>query len=49
MTVTDKQFERMQIFWGERCKQTESLPCQLELFRLCFSPKLLCCFTLGGR
>ncbi len=32
MTVTDKQFERMQIFWGKRRKPTESPPCQLELF-----------------
>ncbi len=32
MTVTDKQFERMQVFWGKKSKPTEPPPPQLELF-----------------
>ncbi|MBX3435200.1 MAG: CRISPR-associated endonuclease Cas2 [Pirellulales bacterium] len=32
LELTDKQFERMRIFWGKRRKQTETPPCQLELF-----------------
>ena len=30
--ITDKQFERMHIFWGKRRKQPEPAPQQLELF-----------------
>ena len=30
--VTDKQFERMQIFWGKRRKPVPEAPKQLELF-----------------
>lgn len=32
ITVTDKQFERMSIFWGKTRRSPESAPCQLELF-----------------
>lgn len=32
LTVTDKQFERMFVFWGKTPKQPESAPCQLTLF-----------------
>ncbi len=32
ITVTDKQFERMRIFWGKRRKPPEPPPAQLELF-----------------
>lgn len=32
LTITDKQFERMQIFWGKVRKPPEQAPCQLELF-----------------
>lgn len=32
LTITDKQFERMQIFWGKMRKPTPSPPRQLELF-----------------
>jgi CRISPR-associated protein Cas2 len=32
ITITDKQFERMQIFWGKRRKPPERVPAQLELF-----------------
>jgi CRISPR-associated protein Cas2 len=32
LTVTDKQFERMQVFWGKRRKPPEPAPAQLELF-----------------
>ena len=32
LTITDKQFERMLIFWGKTRKQPESSPEQLELF-----------------
>ena len=32
LTVTDKQFERMQIFWGKMRKPTPPPPAQLELF-----------------
>ncbi len=32
LTITDKQFERMQIFWGKMRKPTPPPPCQLELF-----------------
>ncbi len=32
ITVTDKQFERMAIFWGKMRKPTPPAPRQLELF-----------------
>ena len=32
LTITDKQFERMRIFWGKRRKPPESMPRQLEFF-----------------
>ncbi len=32
LVITDKQFERMKIFWGESSKQPEQSPCQLQLF-----------------
>ncbi len=32
LVITDKQFERMKIFWGESRKQPEESPCQLQLF-----------------
>lgn len=32
MTITDKQFGRMMVFWGKMRKPTEKAPCQLELF-----------------
>ena len=32
ITITDKQFERMRIFWGNRRMPPESPPAQLELF-----------------
>ena len=32
LTVTDKQFERMQIFWGNNRRAIEQPPSQLELF-----------------
>lgn len=32
LVITDKQFERMQIFWGKMRKPPEPAPCQLELF-----------------
>jgi CRISPR-associated protein Cas2 len=32
LTVTDKQFERMRVFWGKRRKPPLSPPPQLELF-----------------
>jgi CRISPR-associated protein Cas2 len=32
ITVTDKQFERMRVFWGKRRKPVEQAPAQLELF-----------------
>lgn len=32
ITVTDKQFERMRVFWGKRRKPPEKPPAQLELF-----------------
>jgi CRISPR-associated protein Cas2 len=32
LTITDKQFERMQIFWGKKRKQPEPAPSQLQLF-----------------
>jgi len=32
MELTDKQFERMRIFWGKRRTLPDGPPCQLELF-----------------
>ena len=32
LTFTDKQFERMRIFWGKRRKPPEPMPRQLEFF-----------------
>lgn len=32
LTITDKQFERMRIFWGKRRRPPEAPPAQLELF-----------------
>ncbi len=32
LSVTDKQFERMSIFWGNTRKVPEEPPCQLQLF-----------------
>lgn len=32
LTVTDKQFERMRVFWGKTRKTPEAPPAQLELF-----------------
>lgn len=32
LCVTDKQFERMQIFWGQKRKPPDPIPAQLELF-----------------
>lgn len=32
VVLTDKQFERMQIFWGKRRKPPERAPAQLEFF-----------------
>lgn len=32
LCITDKQFERMRVFWGKRRTPTEQPPAQLELF-----------------
>lgn len=32
LVITDKQFERMRIFWGKRRKRPERPPAQLEFF-----------------
>ena len=32
MEITDKQFDRMSVFWGKKRKPTEAAPAQLELF-----------------
>ena len=32
LVITDKQFERMRIFWGKRRRAIEQPPNQLELF-----------------
>jgi len=32
ITITDKQFERMRVFWGRSRQPTEPPPAQLELF-----------------
>lgn len=32
ITITDKQFERMRVFWGKLRRRREQAPCQLDLF-----------------
>lgn len=32
ITITDKQFERMRVFWGKKRQKPEPAPAQLELF-----------------
>lgn len=32
VSITDKQFERMRVFWGKRRQPPERAPVQLELF-----------------
>ncbi len=32
LIITDKQFERMRVFWGKRRRPPENAPKQLELF-----------------
>ena len=32
ISVTDKQFERMNVFWGKTRARPEEPPCQLQLF-----------------
>lgn len=32
LTITDKQFERMRVFWGKKRKPPEPAPAQIELF-----------------
>lgn len=32
VSLTDKQFERMKVFWGKKRRKTEIPPPQLELF-----------------
>ena len=32
LTITDKQFERMRVYWGQKRRPPESPPAQLELF-----------------
>lgn len=32
ITITDKQFERMRVFWGKRRQPPERAPVQLEFF-----------------
>ena len=32
ITITDKQYERMRIFWGKSAAHPEQPPAQLELF-----------------
>ncbi len=32
LTITDKQYERMRVFWGKRRKPPEPAPKQLEFF-----------------
>ena len=32
LCITDKQFERMKIFWGKQRRPPEKAPAQLELF-----------------
>ncbi len=32
LTITDKQFERMEVFWGKKRTKSETAPVQLEFF-----------------
>ncbi len=32
ITITDKQFERMEVFWGKLRRAPEPAPCQMTLF-----------------
>lgn len=32
LVITDKQYERMRVFWGQNRKPAEPAPAQLELF-----------------
>lgn len=32
LTITEKQFQRMRVFWGKVRKPPEEPPCQLQLF-----------------
>jgi CRISPR-associated protein Cas2 len=32
LSITDKQFERMRVFWGKKRRSPENPSCQLELF-----------------
>ena len=32
LAITDRQFERMEVFWGKYRKALEEPPCQLQLF-----------------
>jgi CRISPR-associated protein Cas2 len=32
LTITDKQFERMRVFWGKMRKPPQKVPAQLDLF-----------------
>ena len=32
LVITDKQFEKMRVFWGKKREPTETPPAQLELF-----------------
>ncbi|MBL9122085.1 MAG: CRISPR-associated endonuclease Cas2, partial [Planctomycetaceae bacterium] len=32
LVITDKQFERMRVFWGKVRRSPEKAPCQLNLF-----------------
>ncbi len=32
LAITDKQFERMMVFWGKMPKPPEAAPCQMSLF-----------------
>ncbi|HPD31058.1 MAG TPA: CRISPR-associated endonuclease Cas2 [Phycisphaerae bacterium] len=32
LLITERQYERMRVFWGKRRKAPENPPCQLELF-----------------
>ncbi len=32
LVITDKQFGRMQVFWGKRRKPVENAPTQVEMF-----------------
>ena len=41
ITITDKQFERMSVFWGNTRKTPEKPPCQLAVFLTVVSPQVL--------